>query len=250
VKTLTGALVALAFALAVASPAAAAPVITYLKLRALPVPGVAGTGDVLGAGALIAGSTKIVGSEYDNSPPPLTSLTFYVPPGTRVDRRGFTTCSATTLELRGPEGCPKRSGAGPGGFAVGDVSFEGERVAERASIRPFLAPGSGYEVYIDGHSPVLLEILAKAHVAPAASPFGLAVVGEIPLITTVPEAPDASFVEGSITVGAAYRQGHRTVSLVTLPTHCPNGGWAVEELMRFLGGSEASANGKLPCPPS
>jgi hypothetical protein len=221
-----------------------------LKLSALPVPGVPGTGDALGAGALIEGSTRIVGTEYDSSPPPLTSLTFYVPSGTRIDRHGFATCSATALQQRGPEGCPKRSGAGPGGFALGEVSFEGERVAERASIRPFLAPGSGYEVYIEGHSPVLLEILAKAHVAPAVSPFGPVVVGEIPLIATVPEAPDASFLEGAITVGAAYRQGHRTVSLVTLPTRCPMGGWAVKERMQFLGGSEASAIGKLRCPPS
>jgi hypothetical protein len=233
--------------LALAPPALATPRITSFKLSAAPIPGVPGTGK-LGAGAIVKGTTSVAGTEYGGSPSPLIGLTLFGPAGMQLHPAGFASCPPATLELRGPQACPKHSIAGPGGSALGTVTFGGERVPERVSVQLFFAPGGGLEVFVEGRSPALLEIVAHGHAVPATPPFGLQFVGEIPPIATVPGALDASFLEGTVEIGAGYRQAGKTISYVRLPKRCPRGGWTFKEELRFLEAGEASRTGKLPCP--
>lgn len=65
---------------------------------------------------------------------------------------------------------------------AGTVSFGDERVQETATVQPFFAPGGDLEAFVDGSSPVSVEILASAHFIPAASPFSLEFIAEVPLI--------------------------------------------------------------------
>ena len=109
-------------------------------------------------------------------------------------------------------------------------------------MQPFFAPGGDLEAFVDGTTPVSLEILATGHVVNASPPFGLEFIGEVPLIETVPGALDASFEHGSIRVGAAYKQGKKTISYITLPKTCPHGGWPVKLELSFLGGATAEAS--------
>ena len=182
------------------------------------------------------------------APPPLIGLRFFAPAGAKLHPQGFATCPPTVIEQSGPGHCPKRSAAGPKGFAVGAVSFGDERVQETATVQPFFAPGGKLEAFVDGSTPVSLEILATAHFITAAPPFSLEFIAEVPLIETVPGALDASFEEGAIKVGAAYRQGKNTIFYVTIPKTCPNGGWLVRLEASFLGGATAAASYKMPCP--
>jgi hypothetical protein len=234
--------------LSVADTASAAPTITLFRIKAVSIPGFSGTGDILGAGAVIQGEATISGSEYAGAPPPLTGLRFYAPAGAKLDPRGFATCAPSVIEQSGPEFCPKKSIAGPRGFALGVVTFGTERVPEKASVQAFFVPGGQLVAFVDGTTPVSLEILATAHVVSSSPPFGLEFTGEIPLIETVPGAPDASFEEGAISVGAAYRQGKKIVSYVTLPSKCPRDGWLAKLEMSFLGGATAEASYRMPCP--
>jgi hypothetical protein len=233
--------------LAVASAVSAAPIVT-IKTKALPIPGFPGTGNLLGAGAIIELDAKITGTEYGGFPPPLTGVKYYAPAGAKLHPQGFATCSPAVIEESGPGPCPKQSIAGPKGSGVGVVSFGDERVEETASVQPFFAPGGNLEFFVDGTTPVSLEILASGHVVSFAPPFGLEVIGEVPLIESVPDAPDASFEQGTIEVGAAYRDGKRTVSYVTVPKKCPKGGLPVKVELSFLGGATAEASYKMPCP--
>jgi hypothetical protein len=235
-------------ALSPASPASAAPTITSFRVKAVPIPGFQGTGNILGAAAMIHGEAAITGDEYDGSPSPLIGLKLYAPKGTKLDASGFATCAPAVLEQSGPQHCPKLSIAGPTGFALGVVTFGDERVPETASVQPFFAPGGRLVDFVRGTTPVSLEILATAHVIGLAPPFGLEFSGEIPLIETVPGAPDASFEEGAIGVGAAYRKGNRTISYVRMPSTCPRGGWPVKLEMSFLGGTTAEASHTMQCP--
>jgi hypothetical protein len=41
-------------------------------------------------------------------------------------------------------------------------------------------------------------------------------------------------------LGAAYRQGHDLISVVTLPRACPAGGWPVKAELAFGAGTEAT----------
>jgi hypothetical protein len=233
--------------LALPGTVTAAPMFTF-KTKALPIPGFPGTGDILGAGALIDLEAKISGTEYGGFPPPLTGVKYYAPAGAKLHPQGFSTCAPAVIENSGTGPCPKQSIAGPKGFGVGVVSFGGERVEEKASVQPFFAPGGNLEFYINGTTPVSLEILASGHVMASAPPFGLEVIGEVPLIESVPGAPDASFEEGTVEVGAAYRLGKKTIPYVTVPKRCPKGGMPVKVQLSFLGGATAEATYSMPCP--
>jgi hypothetical protein len=233
--------------LGLAVSASAAPTIT-LETTALPIPGIPGTGDILGAGAVIQVRYTISGTEYGGAPPPVTGLRYFAPAGAKLHAQGFATCPPSTIRADGLGPCPKRSLAGPKGSAGGFVSFGTERVHETVSVQPFFAPGGELGFYAYGTTPVSIEILSTGHVLSSAPPFGLEVIGEIPLVESVPGALDASITEIGVEVGAGYKQGKQTISYVTLPKKCPQGGLPVKSEMIFLGGATAQATFKMPCP--
>jgi hypothetical protein len=226
--------------------ASAAPTVTF-NGTALPIPGFPGTGDILGAGAVVQGEATVSGTEYGGDPPPLIGIRFYAPAGVKLHPQGFATCAPSVIEQTGPSACPKKSAAGPQGSAYGVVSFGGERVGETVSVQPFFAPGGEVEAFVHGATPVSIEILAKARIVTASPPYGLEVIAEVPLIETVPGALDASFLHGRISVGDAYKKGKKTISYITLPKTCPRGGWPVKLQMSFLGGATAETSTKMPC---
>ena len=226
--------------------ASAAPTVSF-NISALPIPGFPGTGDILGVGAVIKGEATVSGNEYGGNPPPLIGIKAYAPAGAKLHPQGFPTCAPSVIEQSGPLACPKNSAAGPKGSASGVVSFGDERVGETVSVQPFFAPGGDLEAFVDGATPVSIEILAKAHLVHASPPFGLEFIGEVPLIETVPGALDGSFLHGEIRVGGAYKQGKKTISYITLPKTCPRGGWPVKLQLSFLGGAIAEASSKMPC---
>ncbi len=230
------------------SPSATATPTATIKITAVPIPGFPGTGNILGAGAMIQAEGKITGTEYGGFPPPVIGAKFYAPAGAKLHSQGFATCPLSVLENSGPSKCPKRSSAGPKGSAVGVVSFGGERVPETASVQPFFGPRGDLEFFVDGTSPALIEIVAKGSVVRTSPPFGLEIIGEVPLIETVPEAPDASEEQATIKVGAAYKRGRKTISYITMPKTCPRGGFPVKTEIGFLGGATAETSSKMPCP--
>ncbi len=231
-----------------AGTASAAPVVT-LKVKPLPIPGFRGTGDILGAGAEVESQVTISGTEYGGFPSPLTEITVYVPTGVTIDSKGFATCAPSVLEQDGPEACPKQSAAGPPGKGLGVVSFAGERVQETVSIQAFFAP-QGLDFYVDGSTPVSLQILERGYWAAASNPFGSKFIADVPLIETVPGADDASAVSFKVTIGAARRRGGKMDSYITLPRHCSRGGAPVKMELKFLSGETAAITDMVPCPRS
>jgi hypothetical protein len=238
--------------LALASTALAAPTVTF-KAQAVPIPGFRGTGNILGAGAALQVQYTIAGTEYGGFPPPLVGVNFYMPAGTRLHPRGFATCSPGALQNMGPSACPRHSRVTLAGTALGVVSFGSERVQERASIQAFFAPGGALQFYTQGSSPVSLEFLSPSHVTGAARPYAQRFVTSVPLIETVPGAPDASALSISLKLGAAFRKGHKVISYGTMPNRCPRGGFPLKSELLFagLGGlapQTVSVTYKAPCP--
>jgi hypothetical protein len=230
-----------------AATAVAAPTVR-LKTTALPIPGFPGTGNILGAGAVIRVEGTVSGTEYGGFPPPVTEIRFYGPADARLRPQGFATCVPSVIEQQGPEACPKNSMAGPKGSATAIVSFGSERVPETASVQPFFAPGGGLEFFADGSTPVSLEILSQGSILNAAPPFGPEVVAEVPLVETLPGALDASEESITVEIGAAYKRGGKTISYVTVPRRCPAGGLPVKAEVSFFGGAGAETSYRMPCP--
>jgi hypothetical protein len=233
--------------------APAAPVVK-LKAKAVPIPGFPHTGNILGAGAAVQAEFTISGTEYGGFPPPLIGVNFYLPRGAKIHSAGFKTCSKATLEQAGPAKCPRGSAAGPVGHALGVVSFGTERVREEVSIRSFFA-ANGLLFYTEGHSPVQLEFVSAGRYVNlgGAGGFGPKLITQVPLVETVPGAPDASVEKINVKVGAARRSHGKTIYYGTMPKKCPRGGFRgkAELIFAGLGGlsqQTVTAPYTSPCP--
>jgi len=243
-------------ALALAGAASATPIVT-LKGRAVPIPGFPHTGNILGAGADVEGEIKIKGTEYGGYPPPVIGVTLSLPTGTRLYPAGFPTCPAKVLEEQHEPGkCPKGSKAGAMGHAYGFVVFGGERVPETVSIEPFFVPGGGIDFYVEGHTPASIEITSTGRFTAFGGEggYGPKAVVQVPLVETVPGAPDASVERIIGKLGAARKKGKEVIYYGRVPKKCPKGGFPVKAEITFaaLGGlpqQTATALYKAPCPP-
>ena len=229
--------------------ASAAPVVTF-KAKAVPIPGYPHTGNILGAGAAEQVEWTIKGNEYGGFAAPLIGVNVTEPPGTKLHPGGFVTCNPTALKDTGPTACPTKSKFTIAGKATGVVSFGTERVEEATTVQGFFAPGGGLQFYTQGTTPVSLEFISPSHVINGTSP---AIDTTVPLVETVPGAPDASVETINVTAGSAYKKGKTTVYYGTVPKKCPKGGFPLKSELFFAGlGGLAPATGvtnyTAPCP--
>jgi hypothetical protein len=229
--------------------ASAVPVVTF-KAKAVPIPGFPHTGNILGAGAAEQVEWTIKGNEYGGFAAPLIGVTVVEPAGTKLHPQGFTTCDPNALKNTGPSACPKKSKFTIAGKANGVVSFGNERVEEQTTVQGFFAPGGTLQFYTQGTSPVSLEFISPSHVVYGSSP---SIVTTVPLVETVPGAPDASVESINVTAGSAYKKGKTTVYYGTVPKKCPKGGFPLKSELMFAGlGGLAPATVvstyKAPCP--
>lgn len=206
------------------------------------------TGNILGAGAAIETRITISGTEYGGFPLPLIGVNVYLPAGTKLHPQGFATCSQAILESHEIQKCPKKSIASPLGEVLGVVSFGGTRVQEKATVQAFFTTGGGLAFFTEGRSPASLEVLSTGRFSTSSKPFGPTLKAEVPLVTTVPEAPYASVESIKIKVGAAYMKGKKLISYGYVPTKCPKGGFPGKTQLTFLGGETSTASIKVPCP--
>jgi len=239
--------------LALTSVASAAPVVT-LKAKAVPIPGFPHTGNFLGAGAAAEVTFHISGTEYAGFPPPLIGVNFFLPTGSKIHTAGFKTCPTPTLEAKEPAKCPKASKAGPTGHAEGVVRFgKGEPTKESVTIESFYIAG-GLGFYTEGHSPVQLEFFSKGKYTSltGGGGFGPQLKTEVPLVETVPGAPDASVEFINVKVGSAFKSKGKPVYYGMTPKKC-KGAWKgkAELLFAGLGGlspQTVTVPYSLPCP--
>src|ERR1700727_73704 len=220
--------------LALAATAAATPTVAF-TMKAVPIPGFPHTGNILGAGAQAPLNFVIGGSEYLGDAPPVVGFKFYAPAGTAVPVEGCPTCAEATIVNVGPSACPKGSKAGPIGTVLGYVTFGDERVEETGELFPFFKPGGGLEYFARGLSPVVIEAMATGRFSHfgGIDGYGFEEEEQVPLITTVPDGPDASIKTISGRFGAAMKLHGRTIYYFRLPKSCPPGGLPLKGGVNF-----------------
>ncbi|HLI32923.1 MAG TPA: hypothetical protein VKU89_09325 [Solirubrobacteraceae bacterium] len=245
--------VAMSIALTGAGAALAAPVVSF-NAKILPIPGFPHTGNILGAGAELETNFKIAGSEYDfGHPAPLRRVEVFFPKGSKITTKGFpSACTPAMLERGGAAACKKEQ-AGPPGHTEGVVNIGGEPIKETVTVTPFFT-NNGLLFWIEGSTPTKIEKVAVGHWTHAGAPYGPEIVVEVPLIETLPGAPDASAEVIKSIAGAARRVGRKTIYYGTIPKSCPAGGFPAKAVLFFGVGAEptwesASAEAKVPCPP-
>jgi hypothetical protein len=256
-------LASLALALGLVAPAAAAPTVSATASF---------NPDRLGASTALRYSFSIT-DPSGGLPSPLTKVVAMLPAGSTIDPSGLVSCpSLTALENNGPSACPTRSFTGFGTAQVA-ATLGDQTLNETATLTIFLGPSSPGHTVLDffgeGDTPIYERLAFTGTEQPASPPYGREFVVNVPAIATVPGGPDASILSLSSTIGAtnaAYyvnkrvkvRVGGRTrtvtrrvlqhVKGLTVPSHCPSGGFPFALAFSFEDGSTVTTPVTIPCP--
>jgi hypothetical protein len=195
-------------------------------------------------------------------PPPMTAASVLYPGnlGIALSGLGLATCSALRLKALGGQGCPPDSVMGYG-TALAEIPIGPEILHETAQITIYrTTTHDGHLallIYATGQSPVDAQIVFPGLLLLAPPPFGGQVDATIPLVPSLPEAPNVSVVRFNSTLGPQhityYEHIHgRTVAYhpkgLLLPNTCPPGGFPFAAELSFEDGSHASARTTVPCP--
>jgi hypothetical protein len=243
----------LVLSLAACSPArAGTPAVT---LRAALTP------ERLGGGTTIKFALQL-NSPAGEFPPALRTIDLRYPAnlGIATSGLGIDHCSAQVLQEDGPPGCPANSVMGYGSGTV-EVPFGAEILTEHTRATIFMAPlhegHLGLLFFINGPSPVSAQLVLPAIVLPTGAPFGGDLTTTLPLIASVPDAPDVALTGLTVTLGPSgvtyYEFAHgRKIRYrprgIKLPPRCPRGGFRFATELHFNDGSQASARAVVGCP--
>jgi hypothetical protein len=195
-------------------------------------------------------------------PSPLTGLEMRYPRslGIAVSGLGLATCSQASLEMLGPEGCPRNSRIGQGS-AIAEVPFGAEILPETADVAIVRAPQQeghfALLFYATGITPILAQIIFRGLLLPGPRRSGEIINIDIPLVPSLPEGPDVAIVRLHATLGPRgltyYEHTHgETIAYhpkgILLPNRCPRGGFPFTATFTFLDGTRASAGTAVRCP--
>jgi hypothetical protein len=193
---------------------------------------------------------------------PLTQVSLLYPAHLDIltSELGLETCNSARLNVLGPEGCPSNSVMGYG-LGLTELRFGPQIVYEWEHVVVFMAPiqngNLGLLLYSVGYSPVSAELVYPGIVLPASAPFGGELFSNMPLVPSLPEAPDAALVKFSTSLGSSkvtyysYKHGKRVAYHprgVRLPRTCPAGGFRFAIRFVYLGGTRGSGETAVPCP--
>ncbi len=253
----SAALTALAVALlAVVAPASAIAVSEHATLNAAFNP------DRLGTPTTITFGFHLATSE-GTAPPPLTGVDLEMPAGMNYTATtlGLAICQPAALAAKGLAGCPANSRLGYGSADV-EVPFGAGSGHEIPEVQAVSGPSPKGNLtvlfYANGLYPVYAQLAFSGEVLPDSGHFGSQLATTVPLIASVPGGPDVSVVSVTSTIGPShltyYKHVHgRLVSFrprgVSVPEHCPRGGFPFSADFSFLDGSRASAQTTVSCPP-
>jgi hypothetical protein len=248
--------VVLALLICACLPAAAGAVAENATLHASFSPDRLGTPTTISFGFQVATAEGL-------APPPMTSLHLRMPAGINYSTTtlGLAICRPAVLLARGLAGCSPNSRLGYGSAYV-EVPFGVGSGHEIPEIQAVMGPPRNGNLvvlfYADGTSPVSAQLVFSGEVLSDSRPFGSQLSTEVPPISSVPGGPDVSIVSVQSTIGPShltyYRHRHgRLVPFhpegVSVPEHCPRGGFPFSAEFTFQDGSRATASTAVPCPP-
>jgi hypothetical protein len=220
------------------------------------------TPEHLGRGTSIALGFEIH-SPPGNVPPPLRIVDLRYPAnfGVALSGLGIEACNAPTLETLGPAGCPPDSIMGRGS-ALGEIPFGPSMIDEHATVTIARAEDVNGHIALlfdaQGISPVQANIVFTGVLLPARRPYGGDIMIAVPLVPSLPEAPDVAVVALHAMLGPQgltyYEQVPGgaipyTPRGIILPERCPSAGFPFTATLAFEGGEHESASTRVRCPP-
>jgi hypothetical protein len=186
-------------------------------------------------------------------PSPVRRSLVRFPEGMTLDIPHLRSCSPARLLAHGPSGCPAQSALGRGS-ALAEIHGGALILKEHIALWAFLgAPRDGWatvEILGEGVTPQQRRMVVTGTMRADVAPYGEALEIPFPPIPTLPQAPDASLVSFSLTIGATGgHHGKRGVAAntVVVPGNCPAGGLPFAAEFTYADGSTGSAAAAVPC---
>jgi hypothetical protein len=195
-------------------------------------------------------------------PPPLTSAVVRYPAGLGIalSGLGIDSCARLTLEAFGVHGCPAGSIMGEGS-ATAAIEFGPEIVREPAHLTLVRSPEEHGQLamlfLVDAEGPVYAQPVLTGSLLAAPAPYGGQIEIGVPLVESLPSAPDVSVVAIRLRLGPqglVYYEHvdgrfvpYRPLGL-RLPSRCPLDGYPFALELRFQDGSAATDRIAVPCP--
>jgi hypothetical protein len=219
--------------------------------------------DRLGAPTTISFGFHLATTE-GTAPPPLSTIDLRMPAGINYTTTtlGLSICQPAALVARGLAGCPANSRLGYGN-AVVEVPFGTGAGHEVPEVQALAGPSPNGNLvvlfYANGLYPVDAQLAFSGEVLPDSGRFGSQLATNVPLVASVPDGPDVSVVSVTSTIGPShltyYHHVHgRRVAFhprgVSVPEHCPHGGFPFAATFTFQDGTSAAAITTVPCPPA
>lgn len=184
-------------------------------------------------------------------PSALRRMTLRLPAGFTLDVPRLRSCSAAVLRARGGDGCPAASEIGRGRALVA-ADLGSRPLTESISLRLFLGPLHNLqptvEIFGRGLTPFDKRVVFAGSMQSDGAPFGERLVVSVPPVATLPQEPDASIVELSLTVGASAPRRAAAQNAVVVPSSCPAGGFPFAGEFAYADGSTSSTGTTIPCP--
>lgn len=221
------------------------------------------TPERLGHGTTIGFGFRIT-SRGRGAPAPLRQVEVSYPNdlGIALSGIGLATCTSERLEESGPEGCPTESLMGYG-TAETEIPIGSEILHEKAHLTLLRAPVQDGRLamlfYADGTTPVSAQVVLPGLILPTPPPYGGRIDVSVPLIPSLPGAPEVSLTQLQTTVGPEHltyyeRIGRRLFAYqpqgILLPDTCPRSGFPFAATFAFQDGTRAHAETHVPCPRS
>ncbi|HUB73376.1 MAG TPA: hypothetical protein VL979_04985 [Solirubrobacteraceae bacterium] len=217
--------------------------------------------DRLGASTTIGFGFEITSTE-GGLPAPLESVSLQMPPGINYlsTTLGLAICHPAALLAHGLSGCSPNSRLGSGSAFV-EVPFGQTAGHEIPEIQALMGPPHNGNVvvlfYASGLEPVFAQILFEGELIAGSQTTSGRLNASVPLIPSVAGGPPVSIVRVDATIGPAgltyYERVHgHTLSFhpvgVSVPLHCPGGGFPFSARFSFADGTSTVARAKVPCP--
>jgi|HigsolmetaAR202D_1030399.scaffolds.fasta_scaffold07972_3 hypothetical protein len=240
-RRITAAALAVAAAAAVAAPAAHAQHTQQLDVGAQLLRQPKGKPWEMN---LLMGAT--MGMSDNSTPAPVTRMRFSFPAGAKVNSDAFATCSANTLERRGPSACPSRSRIGKGSAVAVALANP-----FNADLTVFNGPGNRnrrqLNIFAKLREIPQLTVVLSGTLRRTSGRFGYTL--DLPVRTIAPIGPgsEASIVKFETTIGGYGRLKGKRVPFVEAPTKCSGRGWPFQGQFTYADGASGTASAHISC---
>lgn len=215
-----------------------------------------------GANTTVSVAFRIHARHHETLPPPATGMEVRLPAGMGLGTTnlGEATCTAHTLEYRGPRACANAlMGLGE---SVAEAQIGSTILREQARVAIVMAPAANEHTTVlylaEGLTPVYAETIFSGQMLAASPPYGARMVTTLPLAKPLPEDPTyVALVQMRTTLGPQGLTYYKTIKGVRVPYHprgiaiprkCPRGGYPFAVRFTFLNAGAVLAKKAVRCP--